>query len=622
MAPPIFAIPIQQDDFIPNFDSSSMNQDSSPTTVFNTPNGTLSWIPNVPVEFKPFVGMKFSKMDDIIKMYDRYVDLSGFSTRLSTLRKIEGVITTRYILYNKGGKPQTKRKFDTLDPSTFNIRQSTFKVTDCKACIRIKLCKVSSMYEVTLKGVHHNVRGTPNDYKNFAKFVRLFIGRRDSQLIIDKLKARSKHLPNFSFDFTLHDGQYNMIFVPFTGVDNHKRCVTYGAGLLFSETIESYTWLLDAFLKTHCKQPLLVLTDQDPAMKQAVAAVFTQSRHRLCMWHIMKKLPSKISGDLLNNTSIRSDIHKLVWNVYIKPSTFETRWHSMLEQHNLTDHEWLNDVYSIRELWVPAYFRDIHMCCLMKTTSRCEILNASFKVNSTWANTLLQFLFCFDATMDAQRYHQRMPEFNTFSTFSDLITGSQIEKHASTIYSRSIFNDVRKEISKGMFCCFITTVVDVDGLKSYTVTHVDKNRDFVNDFTVKMDPVGDCVNQIPDKYISSRWRRGVLPKSVYNLEHRYGVDQSKNIPQTVDSDDPVEDVIAELLGAPKEVEVTCSNPQGIRNKGCGRNRRLIGPGEKSILNHVKTPRLCKTCMKYVVGHDSHNCPTKSDGTDIDPPPTA
>ncbi|KAK1430092.1 hypothetical protein QVD17_12597 [Tagetes erecta] len=281
MAPPIFAIPIQQDDFIPNFDSSSMNQDSSPTTVFNTPNGTLSWIPNVPVEFKPFVGMKFSKMDDIIKMYDRYADLSGFSTRLSTLRKIEG--------------------------------------------------------------------------------------------------------------------------------------------------------------------PLLVLTDQDPAMKQAVAAVFTQSRHRLCMWHIMKKLPSKVKMD-------------------------------------------------------PA--GDCVSCSCMSWTR---------------IGYLCRHIFC-------------------------------------------VFRFIK-------------------------------------------------VNQIPDKYISSRWRRGVLPKSVYNLEHRYGVDQSshsvarhelmdffnelvdqlrsdpegmlfltnhlktvkrqilENIPQTVDSDDPVEDVIAELLGAPKEVEVTCSNPQGIRNKG-------------------------------------------------------
>jgi len=85
-----------------------------------------------------------------------------------------------------------------------------------------------------------------------------------------------------------------MIFVPFTGIDHHKKCTLFGAGLLHKETIESYTWLLQMFLEVHSVQPTLVLTDQDPALKQAVHAVFDKSIHRLCMFHIMDKLPSKV----------------------------------------------------------------------------------------------------------------------------------------------------------------------------------------------------------------------------------------------------------------------------------------------------------------------------------------
>lgn len=87
-----------------------------------------------------------------------------------------------------------------------------------------------------------------------------------------------------------------MVFVPFTGIDNHNKCVTFGAALLKKENIASYKWLLEAFLKSHCKQPTLVLTDQDPAMKQAIEVVFPESLHRLCMWHITKKLPKKVQG--------------------------------------------------------------------------------------------------------------------------------------------------------------------------------------------------------------------------------------------------------------------------------------------------------------------------------------
>ncbi|KAK1406148.1 hypothetical protein QVD17_41435 [Tagetes erecta] len=98
----------------------------------------------------------------------------------------------------------------------------------------------------------------------------------------------------FASDATYGTNMYNMIFVPFTRVDHHKRCVTFGAGLLYDETIESYKWLLSRFLDTHKKHHLLVLTNQDAAMKQAVANVFNESIHRLCLWHIIRKLPAKM----------------------------------------------------------------------------------------------------------------------------------------------------------------------------------------------------------------------------------------------------------------------------------------------------------------------------------------
>ncbi|KAJ0554296.1 putative MULE transposase domain, FHY3/FAR1 family [Helianthus annuus] len=154
--------------------------------------------------------------------------------------------------------------------------------------------------QASLKGGEHLVRGTKIDHKNFARDIREFIGERDAQMVIDKLnddicKCNYNAFGDVvAFDATYDTNKYNMIFVPFTGVDNHQKCVTFGAGLLYNETIESFTWLLDSFLKAHVKQPRLVLTDQDAAMKQAVSSVFTESTHRLCMWHVTKKLPAKV----------------------------------------------------------------------------------------------------------------------------------------------------------------------------------------------------------------------------------------------------------------------------------------------------------------------------------------
>lgn len=38
-----------------------------------------------------------------------------------------------------------------------------------------------------------------------------------------------------SFDTTYDTNRYKMIFAPFTGLDNHKLCVTFGAAFLGDE---------------------------------------------------------------------------------------------------------------------------------------------------------------------------------------------------------------------------------------------------------------------------------------------------------------------------------------------------------------------------------------------------
>ena len=91
------------------------------------------------------------------------------------------------------------------------------------------------------------------------------------------------------------------MFVPFTGIDNHRRCVTFAAGLIRDETAETYIWLLNSFMKTFQKEPLMVVTDQDQSMKKAIETVFKTSKHRLCMWHITQKLPAKVTNYFTDN---------------------------------------------------------------------------------------------------------------------------------------------------------------------------------------------------------------------------------------------------------------------------------------------------------------------------------
>ncbi|KAK1406358.1 hypothetical protein QVD17_41652 [Tagetes erecta] len=178
----------------------------------------------------------------------------------------------------------------------------------------------------------------------------------DRAVFTDKKK---EHLPDFSCEYFTDDenclvglsNRYSMVFVPFTGIDNHNNNVSFGAAILASETAETYKWLEE---------------------------VFTGSRHRLCMWHVMHKLSTKVGVTLCNTTDFKQRICDIVWTDSLSPVEFEVGWHSVIQDFDLSDNNWLANIYDMRESWIPAYYRDELMSGLMRTTSRSESENHFF----------------------------------------------------------------------------------------------------------------------------------------------------------------------------------------------------------------------------------------------------
>ena len=75
-------------------------------------------------------------------------------------------------------------------------------------------------------------------------------------------------------DATYTTNQYNMKFVPFTGVNHHLQSVFLGAAFLANEKIESYEWLFKTFLNAMGGvAPHLIITDEDASMKAAIAQI-------------------------------------------------------------------------------------------------------------------------------------------------------------------------------------------------------------------------------------------------------------------------------------------------------------------------------------------------------------
>nr|KAJ0209323.1 hypothetical protein LSAT_V11C400182840 [Lactuca sativa] len=256
-------------------------------------------------DIKPKVTSKFNSYGEAVTMYRNYA--------------LESVFDVRHLEEYK------KRKMGLLQIDIFYaIRKEIFIHNLSKQ--NIGPVKAHRLYSALQVGP--SVRGgLVSDFKNARKNLNCYIGGRDAKFLVDKMNDRTKNVPSFtfeykvlnkrlnalfwadetakynynsfedvlSFDATFSMNKYDMVFVPFSGIDNHKKCVTFGAGLLSKEDGVSYEWLLRDFLKAFRKQPQLVISDQDPALKKAIDKVFPFAHHRLCMCHITKKLPNKVT---------------------------------------------------------------------------------------------------------------------------------------------------------------------------------------------------------------------------------------------------------------------------------------------------------------------------------------
>ncbi|KAI3820774.1 hypothetical protein L1987_08322 [Smallanthus sonchifolius] len=439
---------------------------------------------------------------------------------------------------------------------------------------------------------------TAVDCKNFKRDINTFIGKYDADMVVKRLLRKKQYIPDFScdyfngpenslaglfwadqemkrnytvfgdvvsFDATYRSNKYDMLFVPFTGIDNHHRNVTFGAALLGSETADTYIWLLRAFKKAFGREPLVVVTDQDPAMKKAIQEVFTMSRHRLCMWHIMQKLAEKVGRTLRSDESFKKQICNIVWNDSIEPDMFETKWKEIITKFNLSSNKWLNDIFGIRDDWIPAYYRHEHMSGLMRTTSRSESENHFFGQVTNSRLTLVEFLTHFESAIEAQRYKHRKNDHDTRNTKPDWITDYELEREADEIYTRNIFNDVQSEIYEAVHHVTSLCVTEVGDFARFSIKDLKlEGSDLYQVLYREEDMVISCscnryeqygllcrhifyvlrlceVKVFPKNYVLKRWTRDAVPKQ--SVPPTSGIDvENENV-------DGVQGVVREIMSS-------------------------------------------------------------------------
>ena len=133
------------------------------------------------------------------------------------------------------------------------------------------------------------------------------------------------------FDSTHNTNQYGLIFIVFVGLNHHSQSIFMGCALIPYESSDSFEWVYQMFLKAMGKPPAIMIIDQDLGIGKALSRLFPYICHRLCMWHILDKVPDML-GQWAHNQEFMTQ--KLIFEMqYVQKNL---RQHGMPFLKNMT----------------------------------------------------------------------------------------------------------------------------------------------------------------------------------------------------------------------------------------------------------------------------------------------
>lgn len=253
-----------------------------------------------------------------------------------------------------------------------------------------------------------------------------------------------------SFDTTYLTGTFEIPLVLFLGVDHHGQSVLLGCGLLSGETIENYIWVFKAWVACMSgKLPNAVITDHCKAIQGAVAEVFVGVRHRLCLYHVMKKLPEKLRG-FATYIGIKKTLEAAAYDS-LKAEEFEKNWREMMERYKLEGYEWFSSLYKSRHSWVPVYLKDTFWAGL-STTQHIESMTPFFDGFVNPKTPLRRFLSIYEGAMQSKYEKEMDADSDSFGGYWRMVSKFHMEEQLSKLYTLNIFKLFQDELKATMYC--------------------------------------------------------------------------------------------------------------------------------------------------------------------------
>ncbi|XP_074263231.1 protein FAR1-RELATED SEQUENCE 5-like [Silene latifolia] len=409
---------------------------------------------------------------------------------------------------------------------------------------------------------YENVGAQLVDFKNFGRDIKCFIGDRDAQLFVNYFEDKRDTSEGFYFAYEVDSGKC-LVRAFWCDAESRRNYALFGDYITYDPTYKfnKYCW----------------------------AAISRE-------------------------TDFVGRLNAIVWDAELEPLEFEEKWCQLVNEHNLDGNSWLSTMFRKRRKWIPAYFRDVPMGCLLRTTQRSESQNNFFKRFENAHGTLVEFLMRFQSAIDVQRHTQKQLDRDDDCTLPQLATSLKLEAHASKVYTNAAFSDFQVEASASI--CSLSVggftppangveligIADARSQKTYQVVYNSLTNDAEcscklfnrkgiicrhiiwvyseNKFTLC--PINTFLCGGPRMHIRSLFmvHLGETQSAIRVNDQRAGVGDASWV---------------RFLN-----EVRILPPRQAKNKGSG--KRMISKKQQCIAKAEKPKRLCRNC-KQMAHHD-------------------
>ncbi|KAK8613250.1 hypothetical protein V6N13_101017 [Hibiscus sabdariffa] len=585
----------------------------------------------------PNVGMTFVSYDDVIGYYQEFGRQNGFQIKIRGSQNAKGDegdnvkdCTRVRLTCTKDGKFVPKGK----DP----LKPSRTQVTGCKAKITATLDKKIGEWKLTTLVLEHNHPLDPLNSKFMPNY--RYISPHNKEIMLTNEKVGVPIGRNFT-TFAVRYGGYGTI--PFSekdcrnmvskhrrlslqeGVNHHNQSMLLGCALISCEDTNNYVWVFKTWLSCmEGKAPHGIIIDQCMAIGNAIEKVFPNTKHRWCIWHIMRNAKKHLNFNE-DRDIIRKELRRALHDS-LSIEEFEKKWEEIGVKYKLQEINWFNEMFDLRHRWVPVFFKG-DFWASMSSTQRSESMNNFFKAFVNLNTTLKEFVQQYYLALGKRANEEENESFRSInkptlcfteyvseSVFQRLYTSKKFEEFQGQV--RMVTYTSARKVQDGERVCVYEVVtkktkwphrqqfkVTLDKV-TYDVNCECKNFEFKgilcsHVIRVYHEEYVDCV---PEKYILSRWRKDLVRDYTKIAVPYYTPDKNPQAKRYFDlhkefedlssmaiiGDKPYSFLIETLRGAKTQLKVLAKecqeHPQVVSTVGKVYGRHISNAHEKESNN--------------------------------------